>query len=218
MRTRITIAICLFCVALAGHAQTTKVFTSPDATFRFEYGDVLENCTPQPTTTTPTPSASGSGSTQAPSVPRSCMVQGEACDGPGSGGTTKACFAYPNEKYEGSQFVAASFYVSEIDSDKTKAACVKGSHDWSVIKPGTITSINHITFEKFEIGDNWTSGGQYGPAYRTFHNGRCYEIGIQIFISRAVYDDGPAKNLAKEQWSEIERSLNEPLDTFVFLK
>jgi hypothetical protein len=26
------------------------------------------------------------------------------------------------------------------------------------------------------------------PAYRTFHNGMCYELGIQTFTSRAEYD------------------------------
>jgi len=216
MRTSIT--ICIFCVAIAGHAQTTKTFTSPDGAFRFKYVDILKNCTPQPSSTNSISPPSDSRSAETPSIPEACLVQGEACDGPGSGGATKACFAYPNEKFKGSRFVAGSFYVSEIDSDKTKAACLRGSHDWFLIKQGTITSINHIEFKKFEIGDNWTSGGQYGPAYRTFHNGRCYEIGIQTFISRAVYDDGPAKDLTKKQWSEIERSLNEPLNTFVFLK
>jgi hypothetical protein len=212
MRTSIT--TCIFCIALLARAQAAKVFTSPDGAFRFKYGDILEDCTPQPTTTP----ASRSGPAQPPSLPDSCIVQGESCDGPGSGGTTKACFAYSNRKYKGSQFVAASFYVSEIDSDKTKAACLRGSRDWFVIKQGIITSINHIVFKKFEIGDNWTSGGQDGPAYRTFHNGRCYELGIQTFTSRAVYDDGPAKALPKKEWSEIERSLNEPLNSFVFLK
>ena len=65
----------------------------------------------------------------------------------------------------------------------------KGVPNWLVInsKAGT-TTINHVTFKTFEIGDNWTSGGQDGPAYRTFHNGMCYELGIQTFTSRAEYD------------------------------
>jgi membrane protease YdiL (CAAX protease family) len=50
-----------------------------------------------------------------------------------------------------------------------------GSWAWVINSKGT-TTINHVAFKTFEIGDNWMSGGQSGPAYRTFHNGKCYEL------------------------------------------
>lgn len=44
----------------------------------------------------------------------SCMSQGGVCSGPGSDATTKACFAYPKERFKDNpMFVAAAFFVSE---------------------------------------------------------------------------------------------------------
>jgi len=83
---------------------------------------------------------------------------------------------------------------------------------------GQTTTINHVTFRTFEIGDNWTSSGQVGPAYRTFHNKKCYELGIQNEFSRAEYDPGTVKELTKKDSAEVERRLKQPLNSFVFLK
>ena len=80
------------------------------------------------------------------------------------------------------------------------------------------TTINHIAFKAFEIGDNWTSGGQEGSAYRTFHKGKCYELGIQNVFSHAVYDPGTFKKFTKKDPSEVESRLRQPLNSFVFLK
>jgi hypothetical protein len=105
------------------------------------------------------------------------MSQGAICDGPGRGGNTMACFAYPNERFKDKpSFVAATFFVSEIQAAKTERICLKGSPNWFVINSKGTTTINHVAFKTFEIGDNWMSGGQSGPAYRTFHNGKCYEL------------------------------------------
>jgi hypothetical protein len=148
------------------------------------------------------------------------MSQGAICDGPGSEGSAMACFAYPKERFKDKPlFVAATFFVSEIRSAKTEKECLKGSPNWLVInsKAGT-TTINHVAFKTFEIGDNWTSGGQDGPAYRTFHNGMCYELGIQTFTSRAEYDPGTVKQFTKKDWSEVEDRLRQALNSFVFLK
>jgi hypothetical protein len=148
------------------------------------------------------------------------MSQGAICDGPGSEGSAMACFAYPKEIFKDKPlFVAATLFVSEIQLAKTEKVCLKGSPNWSVInsKVGT-TMINDVTFKTFEIEDNWTSGGQSGPAYRTFHNGKCCELGIQTFISRAEYDPGTVKEFSKKDWSEVEGSLRRALNSFVFLK
>jgi hypothetical protein len=136
------------------------------------------------------------------------VAQGEICDGPGSGGTTLACFTYPKEKFlDKPAFVAATFYVSAILSAQNEEACLKGSPDWYVIKSdGEKITIHHVTFKTFEIGDNWTSDGQSGPAYRTFHNGKCYELGIQSVFSRAEYDPGTVKKFIKEDSSEVHPS------------
>jgi hypothetical protein len=88
-----------------------------------------------------------------------------------------------------------------------------------VIKSGAeTTTINHVNFKTFEIGDNWTGHGQIGPAYRTFYNGKCYELGIQNVFSRAEYDPGTVKEFTKKDSSEVERRLRQALNSFVFLK
>jgi len=149
------IALCLCGLSIPLSAQTTlRTFTSPDGIFQFKYSDVLVDCM------SAGKQENGTGS----SVPESCMSQGAICDGPGSEGSAMACFAYPKERFKDKPlFVAATFFVSEIRSAKTEKECLKGSPNWLVInsKAGT-TTINHVTFKTFEIGDNWTSGGQGG--------------------------------------------------------
>jgi hypothetical protein len=110
------------------------------------------------------------------------------CGGPGSDGNTLPCFAYPNERFKYKpHFVAATFFVSEIQAATIEKSCLKGSPSWLVInsKEG-MTAIHHVIFKTFEIGDNWMSGGQSGPVYRTFHAGKCYELGIQILQRRTA--------------------------------
>jgi hypothetical protein len=207
--------------AMAGSAQSSlKTFTSPDGLFRLQYADILVNCAPQQTPASPIASGASEAGQPSTSISDSCVSQGATCDGPGSEGAARACFAYPKERFRDvGVFVAATFYVSEILSAKTDVACLKGSPDWFVIKsePKT-TTINHITFKAFEIGDNWTSGGQSGPAYRTFHKGKCYELGIQNVFSRAVYDPRTVQEFNKKDSSEVENRLRQVLNSFVFLK
>jgi len=209
IRMKTLIALCLCGLSLP--AQTTlRTFTSPDGVFQFKHSDVLVDCTSLGK------QENGAGS----SVPESCMSQGTICGAPGSEGSPMACFAYRNEEFKDKpHFVAATFFVAEIQSAKTEQGCLKGSPNWFVINSkAEATTINHVAFKTFEIGDNWTSGGQSGPAYRTFHNGKCYELGIQTVISRAVYDPGTAKEFTKKDWSQVEATLRQALNSFVFLK
>jgi hypothetical protein len=219
MKTLIMFLVCG--LAIAGSTQESlRTFTSGNGLFRFQYSDILVNCMPQnpasPTSTSNPEGAQPTGS----SMPDSCLSQDAICDGPGSEGRAMACFAYPNERFKDKpHFVAATFFVSVVQSAKSEKECLKGSPNWFLInsKAGT-TAINHVTFKTFEIGDNWTSGGQSGPAYRTFHNGECYELGIQNVISRAEYDPGTVKEFTKTDGSEVESRLRQALNSFVFLK
>jgi hypothetical protein len=131
-----------------------------------------------------------------------------------------ACVAYPRERFKDKPaFVAATFYVSEIEPAKTREECLEGSKKWLVINSkAATTTINHVVFKTFEIGDNWMGGGQDGPAYRTFHNRKCYELGIQTVISRAEYDPGTVERFTKQDRSEVEGRLRQALNAFVFLK
>jgi|HubBroStandDraft_6_1064221.scaffolds.fasta_scaffold00009_136 hypothetical protein len=220
MKTLITFLVCG--LAIAGSAQqSVRTFTSPEGLFRLQYSDMLVNCVPQQTPTSPTKSSASEGNRpEGSSIPDSCISQGAICDGPGSEGSTLACFAYPRARFKNKpHFVAASFYVSEIQSAKTQKECLNGSPDWFVIDStaGT-TTINHVSFKTFEIGDNWAGSGQSGPAYRTFHGGKCYELGVQTVLSRAEYDPGTVEEFTKQDLSEVEGRLRQALTSFVFLK
>lgn len=198
------IALLVCALAVGGSGRTSlRTFASPDGTFRFQYSDILVNCAlPQ----NPTSS--------------SCSSQGGVCAGPGSDGQALACFAYPNEKFKDKpSFVAAAFYVSEIRAAQVEKVCLEKSPNWYVIGSTTgTTTINHVVFKTFEIGDNWTGGGQHGPVYRSFHDGRCYELGVQNVISRAEYDPETVKEFTKSDWLEVESALKQSLNSFVFLK
>lgn len=219
MKTLITFLVCG--LAMAGSAQRSlKTFTSSDGLFRIQYADMLVNCAPHHPPTSPMESGGSQEDQPVTSLSDSCVSQGAICDGPGSGGVAMACFAYPKERFKDKpHFVAASFFVSEIQSTKTESVCLRGSPDWYVINSNTgTTTINHVRFMVFEIGDNWTGHGQSGPAYRTFHNGKCYELGIQTAISRAEYDPATFKEFTKEDRSEVQGCLKQALNSFVFLK
>jgi len=206
MKTFIMFLVCG--LVTAGSAQQSqKTFTSPNGLFSFHYSDMLVNCLPRQTTG------------PAPAID-SCMSQGAVCSGPGSDATVLACFAYPKERFKDKPlFVAATFFVTEIESAKTEKACLKGSSDWLVLNSNAeTTTINGITFKVFEIGDNWAGGGQRGPVYRTFHKDRCYELGMQTVISRAAYDPETDREFTKQDSSEVEGRLGQALNSFVFLK
>ena len=219
MKTPIVFAV--LGLTITGSAQQSlKTFTSPNGLFQFQYSDMLVNCMPQKTPVSTIESGTSEGKQSAvSSYPDSCMSQGAICSGPGSEGSALACFAYPQERLKDKpHFVAATFFVSEIQSVKTDVECLKGSPNWFVIDSKGATTINHVSYKTFEIGDNWTSGGQSGPAYRTFRDGRCYELGIQTVISRAEYDPGTVKEFTEKDQSEVNGRLRQALDSFVFLK
>jgi len=219
MKTLITFFVCG--LAIGGSAQqSVRTFTGANGLFRFQYPDMLVNCMPQQTSPGIKSSISEGSQPAVSSTADSCMSQGSICGGMGSEESPAACFAYPKERFKDKPaFVAATFYVSEILSAKTEAVCLKGSPGWYVIKSeAKTTTINHITFKAFEIGDNWTGGGQSGPAYRTFHGGKCYELGIQNVFLRAEYDPGTVKEWTRKDSSEVEGRLRQALNSFVFLK
>lgn len=201
---RILVITLLFTFALDVSASgSQKTYTSSNGVFRFKYSSILIDC------------MSPENSTSGP-----CMSQGGLCTGPGSEGDTMACIAYPNEKFkEKPSFVTAAFYVLSIPVAKTEKTCPAKAPNWYVLsEKARSTVINHIIFKTFEIGENWTSGGQDGPAYRTFHQGVCYELGIQNVFSRAEYDPGTVKQFTQKDALEVKTALREALKSFVFLR
>lgn len=204
-------------LAIAGLAQQSlKTFASPNGVFRFQYPDMLVNCASGQTTDTTEKSARLE---REHSLSGSCVTRATICNSSESDGKSLACFAYPKEKFKDKpHFIAAAFSVSEVPSTKTKAECVAGSPNWSVTdsKPHPVT-INGASYEVFEIEDDWAGGGQTGSVYRIFHNERCYELAIQVAISRAEYDPA-VKEFSKQDRAQVEDGLRQALNSFVFTK
>lgn len=219
MKTLIALLVCGLAID-ASTQSSMKSFTSSDSLFHLQYSDMLVDCAPRQAPASALDSGASEEAQPSTSISPACVSQGANCDGPGSEGMALACFAYPKEKFKNNpSFVAASFYISKILSAKTEKVCLAGSPDWYVLnsKAG-VTVINHTAFTTFEIGDNWAGGGQSGPAYRTFHSGKCYELGIQTVLSRAAYDPEAGSVFTDKDRSEVEGRLREALDSFVFLK
>jgi hypothetical protein len=147
-----------------------------------------------------------------------CMSQDRMCDDGGGDTKTIACFAYPKDKFQDKPtFIAATFFVAEAPGLKTEQACLQRSPNWMVTGTRKAT-INGVHFGVFEIGDNWTSGGQWGPIYRAFHGGKCYELGLQTAMVRGGYDDEVVKRFTKEDAQDVDGKLKEALHSFEFVK
>jgi hypothetical protein len=112
---------------------------------------------------------------------------------------------------------AATFFVAEAPGQKTERACLQKSPNWMVTGTRTAT-IKGVHFGIFEIGDNWTGGGQWGPIYRTFHGGKCYELGLQTAMARGGYDDEVMKRFTKQDAQDVDTKLKEALHSFEFVK
>jgi hypothetical protein len=222
MRVLISLCICGLSVTLP--AQTSlRPFTSPDGVFQFTYSSMLVDCTrkvPSKPTSSSVPKVFA-GNPPAGSMPDSCQSMADVCSDLGGQVRTLACFAYPKDKFRDKPvFAAAAFFVGKIEEATTESACLQGSHDWNPdeIETAKLTEINRVAFKVFEIGDNWAGGGQGGPVYRTFHDKKCYELGIQTSVERAAYDPETSKEFTKEDSDEVQRPLRQALNSFKFVR
>ena len=197
-----------FCMlAVFSPAQTLKTYVSADGVFRFKYSKILIDCSPLLT----------QGRADS-SVMDACMSQDPVCDDGGGDAKTIACFAYPKEKLKDQPtFIAATFFVADVPMLKTEQGCLQRSPNWMVTGTRTAT-IGGVHFTVFEIGDNWLGGGQWGPIYRTFHGGKCYELGLQTAMSRRSDDDETVKTFRKHDAQDVDAKMKQPLHSFEFVK
>ena len=221
---KVLIALCVCGLSVALPAQTApQAFISPDGVFQFTYSGMLIDCTKKVPSN---PTSSGVpkvfvGNPPAFSIPDSCQSMGDVCSDLGGQVSTLACFAYPKDKFRDKPvFAAAAFFIGKIEEATTESACLQGSQNWNTdeIEAAKFIRINNVAFKVFEIGDNWAGGGQGGPVYRTFHDKKCYELGIQTSVERAAYDPETSKEFTKQDSDEIQRRLKEALNSFKFVK
>jgi hypothetical protein len=191
---KVLIALCVCGLSVTLPAQTSlQTFTSLDGVFQFTYSGMLVDCTKK-VPSKPTSSGVPKVFVENPpalSIPDSCQSMADVCSDLGGQVSTLTCFAYPKDKFRDKPvFAAAAFFVGKIEEATTESVCLQGSQNWNTdeIETAKLIKINGVAFKVFEIGDNWAGGGQGGPVYRTFHNKKCYELGIQTSVERAAYD------------------------------
>ena len=203
----LSVALILISTGTASWAQrpevSLKTFTAPDGTFQFTYPDVLTQCKAQPE-----PSGDGYAWAQP-----ECFAYIPLCNvGPGPD-QSMACIAYPHNQYTNSPtFEGASLSVGETNENERDCLSSSGARATKEIM------IRGVKFRVFESGDAALGHASRATSYATFHNGKCYGLGITIVTISAQAFDPPAKELTKRQWAEVNRRLEQVRDSFRFLK
>ena len=201
MEPRHVAAIALFLCGLSTTllAQTTPdSFTSPDGGFRFNAGALIR-CTEE--------AQRGVWDPQ-----RYCFTYIPICDG------SLVCFA---DQFAFERFgVAAAFSVSEIAKVTAEKECLSRSLDWTHEPPenGEPVTINHERFQLFHTSELGTGHVAEGREYRTFHEGKCYELSIRSTWSNQKADDEPDKVITRKDREEVNVPLERALNSFSFLK
>jgi hypothetical protein len=129
------------------------------------------------------------------------------CDDDDDSLSTFVCLGYPS--------MENTFAVAEVKEAKTVGACLKGPEGWPMSVHGT-RIIRGVRFRLFEVSTAWTGGGLTGELYRTFHLNKCYELGIRSVWSH--YNEDETSETAKKYALDVHSRLEEPLQSFRFLK
>lgn len=142
------------------------------------------------------------------------------------------CVIYPAKRFEGTNFGAASFQVTEIHTEReamTPDVCVTpyprdvpaGVSSW----PEFMISAKHpaemiggILFVHGISGDAALSHSRFIDLYRAFHKERCFELSLSETETNPAVTDPPMKMLTPAQGKELEESLSQMLHSFRFLK
>jgi hypothetical protein len=204
------IATCICALTISPTAQTKlQIFTSPDGAIQFKHSPALTHCTQRPKK----PGENVSW------VEAACSSQGDLCDDDATSGTTIACLAYPEDKFKDKPaFVAAVFFVGLVPAATTQKSCLEGSQVW-LVNDAQATKINGVNARLFHTSDAWLSGGESGEIYRVFQNNKCYELGIQeVEASTGGLDPGTFQEYTAHDAAEVHATLQQPLDSFKFLK
>lgn len=195
------------------HTEALKTFTAPDGAFTFSYSKQLVRCEKDP---------HGNDVWHPPDI---CSSYQGVCDGLAAVDektqTSVVCFAYPRNKFTDTRaFEAATFSVEVVHDSKTANDCLAGPQlkdpdggGLDVDKNGT-KRIHGVSFAAFNFGAGAMNQGTSVNLYRTFHNGKCYQLGIDQGSAAAQIFDPP---VGEPDCGEVERTLDQALNSFRFL-
>jgi len=183
----------------------TKVFTDPDGAFSFRYPNRLIRCKKNPQ------------GNYVWDPPENCSAYHPTCDELADPGQTSiACFAYPRNKFTDTPaFEAATFSVEVVHGCTTAKSCLAGPAEAD--KGGT-TRIHGVSFAVFGVGEGGMSQEVDGDVYRTFHKGKCYQLGINVETADVATFDPPARALTDADRHEVTGTLEQARKSFRFLK
>jgi hypothetical protein len=132
-----------------------------------------------------------------------------------------ACVVYPRDRYAGTNFLAASFEERVIDGAKTKRSCLTPQMnaripEFTVARDPKI--INGVQFLHGTSADNAASLYLSTDLYRTFYQGRCYELSISLATnSFGSFDPGTVREFTSNDDQRVRRELTTILDSFRFV-
>ncbi|HEV8523631.1 MAG TPA: hypothetical protein VGQ71_03965 [Terriglobales bacterium] len=189
-------------VALAGWAQTgKKTYTSPDGVFSFSY-----------------PSSFNLHTDPEHHHARLCSDY-------------IVCLTYDPSQYAGSDFAGATFWVENpvqlLDNGSTAQAVITEADCLAFRtyeqEPVSAVRINGV---KFATVSFWGAAGGTSDQvqlFRTFHHGKCYELGAAWSIAssgyeKEDYESGRVKHFTKASQKKIRAALNAIVKGFHFLK
>jgi hypothetical protein len=203
-RATLLAALFLFAPALWAQPDSSTTFTSPDGAFTFRHSNELIRC-------------EKNGSSWHP--PESCVAYLPVCDEDlGVNQKSIACFAYPRNRFTNTKaFAAATFSVEVLNQIATEKDCLASPSNASKQRPNP-AKIQGVSFAVFDVNDSAMNQSLNGHVYRTFHQGKCYQLGINVATANPDVFNPPARILTNDDLQEINRLLEQARDSFQFLK
>lgn len=124
------------------------------------------------------------------------------------------CVTYPENRYKGTTFGAASVEVTVVPA-KTEKACLAPGGEFQIDRQNPSRIITGTRFLHSSTSEAAMSHDISTDAYRGYANGRCYLLAAQIaFTNFAVYPPGAIKEFTKQDQARVRSQLMQILDSF----
>jgi hypothetical protein len=140
------------------------------------------------------------------------------------------CLRYPADMYKGSDFGPTEFWITyprQLLDVKGSAQRVTSKSDCMSFRtstePVSTTVINGVKFSTL-VRDGVATGTAYHiRLFRTFHRGKCYELGAELSISAGGYDKedyetGRITHFTDADQKQVQAVWDGIIRTFRFLK
>lgn len=127
---------------------------------------------------------------------------------------TYACVWFSPNLFPKSNFQGAGFTVNFAEA--TQATCQE-SQDTQ--EPGEISTINGISFLKYNISGAAAGNQVEAYEYRVFHGNTCFVVATQVHTTTyGNYPEGSITRFTDQNRAQIFATLNQILSTFRFTK